>query len=321
MEATNQEIGEQLRANESFLILAHLRPDGDAYGSTLGLAHSLRTLGKDVIACNEDGMNDFYRFLPGSDTLIPTPEQPPEATRLIIALDCGDPRRLGDRFAVWNRPPDINIDHHISNPGYGKLNLIDDTAAATAHLLARLLREEKLPCPPQAAAALFVGLSTDTGSFRFQHTSAETFHLAAWLVEHGADARALAEACYKSYPPGRLMLLRAALNDAKLVDDDRIAYYHITGEMYARCGATPNDAEGIIDTIQSVRTVEVAFMVEDIGDGFRRCSLRSRGEVDVQEIASLFDGGGHRQAAGLRSRLPLADLEAQLLEAIRARLS
>jgi phosphoesterase RecJ-like protein len=306
--------------HQRFLIISHVRPDGDAYGSTLGLGLSLRALGKDVLLCNADGLSLLFGFLPGSGDLVPTPATAPEADRLVIAVDCADHKRLGSVFDTWKRLPDVNIDHHVSNPGYAKLNLIDAKSPATAQVLYEIIAGLKWPLTAGVAANLYVGLMTDTGSFRYRQTTARSFEIAARLVEAGADATALAEGCYQSFRAERLFLMREVLNQVRFADNNRVAWFCLGPEIYARSGATADETEGLIEYLQGVKTVEVAFVLEAMPDGLTRASLRSRGRVDVQKICSQFGGGGHILAAGLRTKLDPATLETKLLELIAQQL-
>jgi phosphoesterase RecJ-like protein len=309
-----------LTERERFLVISHLRPDGDAYGSTLGLGLSLRAAGKDVVVVNADGLGALFEFLPGSSTLSAPGEKAPEADRLIIAVDCADRRRLGAGFDAWQRDPDVNIDHHVSNPGYAKLNLIDADSPATAQVLYEIITALKLPLTAEVASNLYVGLMTDTGCFRYRQTTARTFEIAAKLVEAGADPTHLAESCYHSFRAERLLLMREVLNELHFANRARVAWFYLTPETYARSGAHPDETEGLIEYLQAVRTVEVAFLLEKMADGMTRGSLRSRGTVDVQKICATFGGGGHRLAAGLRSRLEPAVLEKKLLDLIAEQL-
>jgi len=307
-------------AHDRFLVISHVRPDGDAYGSTLGLALTLRALGKDVQAVNADGLSPLFTFLPGSETLTPTPLAAPEPERLIIAVDCADAKRLGPVIGQWQRLPHVNIDHHVSNTGYAKLNLIDAASPATAQVLVEIITGLKWPLTAGVAANLYVGLMTDTGSFRYRQTTAQTFEVAARLVEAGADPTDLAEQCYQSFRPERLLLTREVLNAVKFADHHRIAWFHLAPEAYTKSGAVPDETEGLIENLQSIKTVEVAFMLEGLPDGLTRGSMRSRGKVDVQKICQQFGGGGHRLAAGLRTKLSPAELEKKLLELIAQQL-
>ena len=297
-----------------------MRPDGDAYGSTLGLALCLRAMGKDVQVVNADGLSPLFEFLPGSKGLTATLPGAPEPDRLIIAVDCADQKRLGAVFDQWQRPPDVNIDHHISNPGYAKLNLVDAESPATAQVLYEIISALKWPLTPEIAANLYVGIMTDTGNFRYRQTTAHTFEVAAKLVAAGADPTDLAEACYQSFRAERLLLISRGLQGHPLRNHNRVAWFSLTPEMYARSGAIPDETEGLIEYFQAVKTVEVAFLLEALPDGLTRASMRSRGKVDVQRICQEFGGGGHRLAAGLRTKLDPATLEKKLLELIAKQL-
>jgi len=315
-----QRLQQLVESHERFLVISHARPDGDAYGSTLALGLSLRALGKDVTLVNPDGLSPVFHFLPGSKTLTTTPEAVPEPDRVLIAVDCADRKRLGSAFEAWQRAPDVNIDHHVSNGGYAALNLIDPIAPATAQLLFDVIDALKWPLTPEVSANLYVGLMTDTGSFRYRQTTAHTFAVATRLVEAGADPTDLAEGCYQSFRPERLLLLREVLNALHFADNGRIAWFYLMPETYARSGATPDETEGLIEYLQSVSTVEVAFVLEVMPGGMTRASMRSRGKVDVQSICSEFGGGGHRLAAGLRTKLSIPDVEKRLLDLIAKQL-
>jgi phosphoesterase RecJ-like protein len=320
MQDTLAAVGDFLHHHHRFFILSHLRPDGDAYGSTLGLAATLRAMGKEVTTANEDGMIDRYTFLPGAELLQRVPTSPPTAETGIISLDTSTLERLGPTFAQWQRTPDVMIDHHLSLPGYARLNYINPQAPATAQVLYDLIQSLQLPLPPAAASNLFVGLSTDTGSFRFRQTTEHTFAVAAALVQAGADPSELAQRCYQAYDVSRVLITREMLNATQFVEEQRVAFYHLTPDMYQRSGADSEDTEGLLEMLQAVRTVEVAFVIEHHVQGQSRVSLRSRGLVDVNRIAQTFRGGGHRLASGLRSKLPPAELEQALLDEIKTQL-
>ena len=305
---------------ERFLVVSHVRPDGDAYGSTLGLALSLRALGKDVIVFNSDGLSPLYDFLPGSADFTKLAPGELEANRCVIAVDCADAKRLGAGFDAWKRTPDVNIDHHVSNPGYSALNLIDAESPATAQVLFEIITALKWPLTAGAAANLYVGIMTDTGNFRYRQTTARTFEAAAQLVAAGADPTDLAEATYQSFRAERLKLIAEVFKAMRFTNRNRIAWFRLTPEMYTISGAIPDETEGLIEYLQSVKTVECAFLLESLPDGLTRASMRSRGKVDVQQICKEFGGGGHRLAAGLRTKLTPDELEQRLLDLIAKQL-
>jgi len=281
-------------------ILAHLRPDGDAFGSILGLAHTLRERGAQPQVFVEGGIISMYQFLPGSELVQDLPASLPENTDCFIALDTSTRERLGQKTISWTRPVDIVIDHHISNPGYGKHNLIIADIPSTTGVLFELFQIAKWKITPAAATCLFTGLTTDTGSFRYRGTSAQTLHAAAKLVELGADPAEIAKQCYLSITHERHALKRLVTNTLTLKDINKSAFITILPEFYAKSGAKSEDTEGIIEEVASIQGVEVGSLFELTSDGGLRVSLRSKGKVDVNSIASSFGGGGHKAAAGIR---------------------
>jgi len=182
-----EEIGAVLRSQESFAVLSHVRPDGDALGSQLGLGLSLSKLGKRVVVRNEDGLLEKYNFLPGGECL-QTPWGEPEDFDVAIALDTATQSRLGTATSlVRSAKTWINIDHHPSNPGYGDLVYIDATAPATGQILYELISSQGLPMDAAIAENLFAAISTDTGSFQYPNTTARTFEIGAELLRCGGN--------------------------------------------------------------------------------------------------------------------------------------
>ena len=303
--------------HQQFALFSHLRPDGDAYGSSLGFALSLQAAGKKVFVYNEDGLSPMFTFLPQSPLITTTPALPPSSETAIIALDTASQDRLGATFLSWGIQPNLNLDHHISNTLYGKINWIDSDSPASAQVLFELIQRLELPLTAEVAQCLYVGIMTDTGSFRYRQTTAKTLEIAAALIRAGADPAELSQACYQSYSSSRLLLQREVLNTIQFDHHDQIAYFRLTPEMFKISGAKSEETEGLIESLQCVRTVEVAFVLEKVDETTTRVSLRSRGKIDVQKIASVFGGGGHTLAAGIRSQLPISELEQKLLEKIR----
>ena len=205
--ALTRRIIERLGSAQHPVLLTHLRPDGDAFGSLLGLGHALRDLGTNPKLFVEGGMIDMYRFLPGSDLVQDLPDAMPE-TDCLVALDTSTRERLGQKTVSWIRPIDIVIDHHISNPGYGSANLIASEIPSTTGVLFKLFESAGWKISPSTATCLFTGLTTDTGSFRYRGTNAETLHIAAKLVEFGADPSEIAKQCYLSISHERHALKR-----------------------------------------------------------------------------------------------------------------
>jgi phosphoesterase RecJ-like protein len=315
-----EELDDMRRLLESarrIVVLSHVRPDGDAYGSSLGLAWCLRGLGKEVFVFNEDGVARSYLFLPGAAELIKTPPSPPEACDVVIAVDTSTAERLGASFASWGRRVDINLDHHASNTRYAQWNLVDPEAPASALVCYELARSFGWPCSGQAASCFYVGLLTDTNAFRFCPIRPEVFRRAAELVEAGADPLSLSEGAYRNYSLERFFLLREVLAQTVFVFENRVAYYRLTRSLLEQTGAESVEVENFLNYLQKVATVQVAFMLEEVEPDLTRVSLRSRSPIDVCKIAQRFGGGGHPCASGIRARLPMAEMERRLLSEIQ----
>jgi phosphoesterase RecJ-like protein len=311
------EIGRVLRENQRFAVMSHVRPDGDALGSQLALALSLKQLGKDVRVWNEDGMLEKYSFVARSE-LITKPPAAPEDVDVAVALDTAIQNRLGIAFqSVRSAKVWINIDHHPSNPGYGDLVYIDPTAPATGQILYELIKDQQLPLDSEIAENLYVAISTDTGSFQYPNTTARTFEIAAELVRAGADVGRLSRELYENYPRRRIELLRELLRTIRFEGDGRIASFSLSSKTAKDLGVLPEDNEGLIDHLRAIQGVIVAVFFEELADGKVRVSMRSKDEtVDVCAICQKFGGGGHTLAAGARVKGTLEEVEKKVLEAI-----
>ncbi|MDB6152828.1 MAG: hypothetical protein JWL90_1281 [Chthoniobacteraceae bacterium] len=313
-----EEIAEVLRTRQRFVIMSHIRPDGDALGCELAMALCLRELGKDVTVWNEDGMLEKLRFLPHSELVEKPPVENPEEFEVAIALDTAVQNRVGTCFkALKHADLWINIDHHVTNDHYGDLAYIDPTAPATGQILFELFSQNGLPITPAMADNLFVAISTDTGSFPYPNTTARTYEIAAELIRAGVKVGALSQKLYESYPRRRLELLRALLNVMRMTANDRVASFALSIATAESLGAQPEDNEGLIDTIRAIEGVVVAAFIEELPDNKVRISLRSKDpRIDVSKICAFFGGGGHTLAAGARIDGPLAEVEAKVLSAI-----
>lgn len=311
------EIASVFREHQRFAILSHVRPDGDALGSQLALALSLRQLGKEVKTWNEDGLLEKYDFLPGGELL----EKPPAAAEefdVAIALDTATQSRLGTAGdAVRSAKKWINIDHHPSNPGYGDLVHIDPTAPATGQIVFELITQAKLPIDRSIAENLFVAISTDTGSFQYSNTTARTFEIASELVRGGVAVGQLSQLLYDNYPRRRAELLRELLGTMRFEAQGQVASFSLSLKVARDLGVRPEDNEGLIDHLRAIKGVIVAVFFEELNEGKIRLSMRSKSDAaDVCAIAQRFGGGGHTLAAGARVRGTLAEVEQRVLQAI-----
>ena len=311
------EIARVLREHQTFAVLSHVRPDGDALGSQIALALALKQLGKEVHVWNEDGMLEKYSFLPRSELLGKPPESPKNVD-VLVALDTAIQNRMGTAFdAIGSAKICINIDHHPSNPRYGDLVYIDATAPATGQILFELLKAGDFPVDAAIAENLFVAISTDTGSFQYSNTTARTFEIAAELIRHGVDVGRVSQQLYENYPRRRIELLRELLRTMRFEANGRVASFSLSLKTAADLGVLPEDNEGLIDHIRAIQGVIVAVFFEELPDEKVRVSMRSKeAAVDVCKICQKFGGGGHTLAAGARVRGTLAEAEQRVLEEI-----
>jgi bifunctional oligoribonuclease and PAP phosphatase NrnA len=311
------EIAGALRAANKILILSHVRPDGDAIGSQLAMILTLRQLGKQVKAWNQDGLPDTMRFLPESQ-LVTKPPAEPETFDLVLALDTASRPRLGTPLqsiasaSLW-----INLDHHASNPRFGDLVYIDISAPATGQIIFELIQVAQFPMNAEIAQALFAAISTDTGSFRYPNTRVRTFEVAAELVKAGVDVGAISQQLYDRLPKRRIDLLGKILPEARFEANNRVASLSLTMEAKTALAIQPDDIDGLIDYVRSVGTVEVALFFEELEEGKVRISMRSKDpKIDVNRICSEFGGGGHPLAAGVRMRGSLAEVRNTVIKRV-----
>jgi len=321
--STYAEIAEAIRSHDSFILLSHIRPDGDAIGSQLALGHALEEMGKTVHYVNEDGLPDNLAFLPASEK-IQTPPAEPLDVQVCIALDCATKPRLGDnainaasKATLW-----INIDHHISNPAYGDLNHIDSTSPATGQIIYQLITSEGMPLPDETRDSIYVAVSTDTGSFQYSNTTAATYEMAADLVRKGLDVGTINAKVYDTNPYRKIELLRSLLNTLQLEEGGKVAHWELPYSVKEEYNLKPEDSEDQIDLIRGIEGVIAAAFFEELEDGKIRVSLRAKDETfNACETAQIFGGGGHARAAGIRMPGPIADARSKVLAAISKAIS
>jgi phosphoesterase RecJ-like protein len=316
-ESDVQQVAAAIKANESFLVVAHENPDGDALGSMLATSIALRALGKDVVMylSGDAPTPGEYGFLDLSDLRRTLPDDLEE--RVLLALDCASERRIGpEPEAVERARLVVNVDHHHDNSRFGDLNLIVDDASSTAEIVYDVLVSLEIPLSPEIAEALYVALVTDTGRFQYSNTTPKALRLAADLVEAGADVHGIFRLVYETVQWAKLKLLALALERARLYENGRLVITYLLKDDFAAVGAEEPYSEGIIDYLRSVEGSEMVALIRepprDEGPS-RRISLRSsRDEVDVSAVARAADGGGHRQAAGFSSELEIPEIVAFL---------
>ncbi|HEY2073201.1 MAG TPA: bifunctional oligoribonuclease/PAP phosphatase NrnA [Gaiellaceae bacterium] len=308
-----QAVVEALRANDRFLVVSHENPDGDSLGSLLATALALRQLGKDAVMylSGDTPLPREYAFMPFDDLTRNVPDD--IADRVLVAVDCAKADRIGpDPGFVMDAKLKIDIDHHHDNSRFGDINLIAANASSTGEVLRDVFRELGVEITPEIAEALYIALVTDTGRFQYSNTTPKALRLAAELVEAGADVHAVFQQVYESVEFAKLKLLARALERAQVLEGGRIVVSVLLRNDFSEVGAVEAYSEGIIDYLRAVEGSELAVLIREPPreDGpTRRVSLRSSvDELDVSAIARLFGGGGHRQAAGFSSDLPIEEI-------------
>jgi len=297
-----------LEAAPAVAMACHVNPDPDAIGSMLGLAGALRTRGTEVVCswANEPMELPAWLDLVGDVApIVPAREFPPSPP-VMVTCDAASADRLGSLVASADRAGEvIVIDHHVTNPGFGSVNVIDRHAASSAEVVFRLVERMGLPLSDRTAACLYAGVVTDTGRFQYEATTEETLRIAAHLREHGFDHARLAQALFEDGSFAALELLSVALARAELLRDSGrgVVWTYLTQEDLARTGLSLVDTEEVIDVVRTAREADVAVVLKQQRDGRFKVSLRSRGGTDVGAIAGAHGGGGHRLAAGYTSRL------------------
>lgn len=310
-----------LRTAHRILVTSHRDPDGDAVGSLLAMGLALIRLGKQTTLYNESPIPAVYQFLPGVG-LIQRGLEPPEAYDAAVVLDCGDLPRIGESWPAVSRVPVvINIDHHISNTGFGHFRLIDGQACATAEIIARLIRALDVPLDREMATGIYTGILTDTGSFRFSNTNSAAFSISREMTELGVDPYQVAQHVFGSYSLGRIKLLNLALNSIEISRNGRLSLMTVTRRMLEETQTQQEDVDGLINYARRIEAVRVAALIQEqtngraTPDGRARfhVSLRSDGTVDVAALAGAFGGGGHHSAAGFQIEATLPEIKTSLL--------
>jgi phosphoesterase RecJ-like protein len=294
------EVLKHIEERDRFVLTSHARPDGDAVGSALACGQILRCMGKHAEVVLRDGVPRIYHPLPFADKVVQSPSVNGNYDAAII-LECDSIQRtrlegLDGRFL-------INIDHHKSGRTFADVNWIDPKAVATAEMVYKLARAAGVKISPEIATCLYTAVLTDTGAFMYEGTSEHTFDLARELVLAGADPAHCARPIYFGHSTAKMRLLGSALS--VLQREGPLAWIWVTQAQMERANAKEEDCEGLVNYALSIGDVEVAVFFRELPGGRFRVSLRSKGGLDVAQIAEEFGGGGHTCASGCSVDGPL----------------
>ncbi|MGB5159109.1 DHH family phosphoesterase [Desulfobacterium sp. N47] len=307
---------EYLKNSANVLIASHINQDGDAIGSLLSVGLALDFINKKTFLFNESPIPEVYRFLPGIE-LIQHEIDDLSAFDTAVILDCGNLDRIG-KFAraVSQIPVIINIDHHMTNTGYGTCLLLDISACSTAEIVYSIIKKMGVPIGKEIATSIYTAILTDTGSFRASNTNKSAFAICKEMIECGADPYEIAQNVYGKYSMGRIRLLNLALESIIISKNAKLSLMIITRDMINETGTQSDDVDGLISYAKRIKGVKVAVLIQEEKNNPDKInclknfhvSLRSDGTVDVTDIALSFGGGGHHSAAGFNIETSLDEL-------------
>lgn len=295
--STLDKIFEEINKAESIVILTHENPDGDAVGTSFALYNALKLYGKNNVDVIIPECPKTFNFLPGSSEV--KKESNVENYDLAIAVDCASFDMLNGLSKKFeNATTTVVIDHHGTNNMFGDYNFVNPDAPACAEVMIVALSAFKLEINKEIGTCLLVGIITDTGGFKYQGVTAETFEFVAGLLRKGVNVSDTYRKVLQVKTKSAFELTRAANNRIEFFEDGKIAYTYVTLEDYEKFNAVAGDHEGIVDIGRDIEGVEVSIFIREIKGKGLKVSLRSNDKVNVDEIALLYGGGGHPKAAG-----------------------
>ena len=313
-----EQVAARIRAGRNFLITSHRNPDGDALGSGLALQRLIRQMGKAASMQVRDGFHDSLYNIPGArevavlDTL---PSDYPKGYDGVFTMECPEVDRTG--YPVLPGPV-VNIDHHLGNQMYGEINYLDLDAPSVGEMVLQINRRHlKLPLDTETATAMYVSLATDTGFFRYHNTTLRAFEAAEELVRAGVVPGDVSLWINESSPRGAIKLLGLCLSTLELTSDGKIATVELPRRFFAEAGAAPEDTEGIVNYGRMIDGVLVSALLKEIDGKSTRVSMRAKPGVDVQAVAAMFGGGGHKAASGCTMPFELAEAKSKLVGILR----
>ncbi|SHN71732.1 DHH family phosphoesterase [Desulfitobacterium chlororespirans] len=319
MNSVITQMAEELRKASKVALFSHVSPDGDCIGSMLGIGLALEALGKEVAMFNPDPIPRNLSFLSGVDKI--TQSMPDPLPETLLFVDCADLQRV--QLQREDLPADaviLNLDHHISNQNFGRINWVDSQAAASGELAYALVRRLNVELTQEIAANFYTALLTDTGSFKYSNTTAKTHQIAGELIEAGISLSDIHHFVFDQTPMVKLELLRRGLNQLQFFAEGQLGMMTLRKQDFEESGAEESLSEGLIDHARTVEGVEVAVLLKEAKPDVVRVSLRSNRWFDVNRIADSFGGGGHQRAAGCTLQLSLEEAKQKIRQTIEEEL-
>lgn len=312
-----------INKNDHYILTAHETPDGDAIGSEIAMFEALRQLGKDVRIINADPTPRIFQFIDASSVIEIMDEQidlPPNlADHVLLILDTNDVNNIGDvsKRILPEVKGHLIFDHHENDDPEESANLIRQDASSTCEILFDFFLELSVEITFPIAQALYSGIVYDTGSFIYPKTTARTFEIAKTLVDNGVSPNYIYSKMYESNSISSLLLQSKVLASLNLFYDGRVAVQLMSKAMLEETGAPFEEGQTLINIPLKSESIVVSVFFKENLEGILRCSLRSKGDIDVAVIAQHFNGGGHKTAAGFKGKIPLAELQDEVLEMLK----
>jgi bifunctional oligoribonuclease and PAP phosphatase NrnA len=302
-------------------VLGHLRPDGDCIGSQVALTRVLVASGVQAVAVNQDTVPRLLADFVGDTPWRRAAEYQPASGAVGVCVDCADHSRLGPRLRELFPKPFLVIDHHVSNIGFGEHNFVLSETAATAEVLAGLFFDANLPIDLVTAQALYVGIATDTGQFRFPSTTPQVFRLCGQLMTVGADPGAAARLLYERESPGKTRLLQAFLNSLHSEFQGRVCIGTLREADFTATGASREDTEGLVDYARAIEGVDIGVLLEERQNAVKGSLRAKEPRFALHRLAQNFSGGGHACAAGFNVNENLAQFYPRFLATLGEQLA
>lgn len=291
-----KKIARRLKKAEHIAIFTHQNPDGDALGSSFAVKYALESIGKRATIYLEKAMPEKFDFL-GTDYEL-ADENTVSNADCAIVLDCGEYSRLGNTAETCKKIPELLcVDHHKTGDTFGELYYNEPDAAATAQIVFKLTNLITKNVPQKAYEAIYTGMSTDTGHFKFSNVSPETFRIAAKVLESGINHRKITTIIYDTVKREKMMFLGAATECVQFFHDGKIALLDCPGEFLREYGLTYDDVDELPNIPLNLEGVLVSVLIKDHDENSKRVSFRTKDVIDVSEVAQKFSGGGHKSAA------------------------
>ena len=301
MKVDYSEVISLINEESSFYIVSHYLPDGDSVGSALALALSLIQNGKNVNVYCRDSVPVKYKFL-DKGKVISTNYPEPDKESILLVLDCSDFSRTGiseKTKTIFKKI--VNIDHHVTNDYFADVNLVDPDASATGEIIFEIINRAGFSMNDDIANSLYVSISTDTGSFKYENTTSKTHKIVAELLEYAVNSSVISQLVFDEKPLSYFLILKKALSTLELFEKGKIASITLNNETLMQEGADIEVIDGIVNYAKNIADVEVGIIFYIAGENEIKVGLRSK-NADVSEIAGKFNGGGHVRAAGFRAK-------------------